>query len=636
MDGIRSPGGSGSKNTAPIVIPLNQPNTEITSVSQSRKPLLKKKHLQVVVGALIILLTGSSTLLITNQRKLHSAFTYASTGVESLLDGVQSILAEPAQAKAQFDVGASSFASTAAELQKLDAVSKSFLIFPYAREGVQLLRIGYHASLAGEKLSALLADKPDSSNGSTEPASFEDATSEVTSWLVDWPTNHKEELEEILNHLDAMRDLMEKIDVNKLPKSIRTMAKEWQDKLPALTTQTTALANILMQSPSLFAGESANRYVILFQNNTELRPTGGFVGSYAGAEFNNGQLTNFDFQTNVYKSDKAFASQHPIEPPYPLNEMSTTWGMRDVNWDVDFRDAATQVLSFYHGIYGKPAHGVIALDTTVVTDLLKITGPIEFPEYSTTLSADNFVDTVQFKVEKEYFEESANKKENEPKKILDDFIPKLFKAVSELSAEKKAEVWQALASAVNRKSILAYSTNQSVEASLITLDVAGQVKETSSDFLNINNANIGGGKSSANISEQVIISQKPLNGNIEVTLKITRTHHGNGVWPDKDNSNYMRILVPEGSEFVRTEGAFEHIETEDAYGKTYFGGWFRTPVASKQYAEITYLLPNSITPENYSLFLQRQPGSNPTTYSFESPLIKHSAVILDEDTLLNR
>jgi len=636
VDGINSPRSLESATPASFQIapsPANE-KTPVTIKPKFYHHHMVKKSAAFTLAIAIIGLTTISGLLIANQRPLKGAFTSASVGVESLMTGITNLLAQPGAAKASFDVGANSFEETAYQLQQLDSVSKSFLIFPYAREGVQLLRIGYHAALAGQALSDILAAGPQPPSDQSQD--WQASVSQITTWLSSWPEQNKEKLETVLNNLSAMNELLVNLDVNKLPGNIRSLASEWKSKLPTMINQTTALANLVLESPNLFAGTSPTRYVILFQNNTELRPTGGFIGSYAGAEFNQGALTNFNVQTNVYKADKAFAAQHPIVPPYPISDATTVWGMRDANWDIDFRDTAKQVLSFYHGIYGHPAHGVIAIDTSVITDLLKITGPIDFPEYQTTLSADNFVDTVQYKVEIEYFDDPANKVTNEPKKLIADFIPKLSAAIKALPEDKKSEVWSVLAKAATRKSILAYTTDETAEQALLDLDAAGQVKATASDFLSINNANIGGGKSSANVSEQVAVVQKPLNGTIETTLKITRTHHGNGIWPDNDNSNYMRVVVPQGSTLVRYSGAFEWKQTEDKYGKTVFGGWFTTPVASKRYAEITYDLPTSISSNNYSLFLERQPGAEPTSFTFDSPLIKQTALSLDQDTLLGK
>ena len=52
------------------------------------------------------------------------------------------------------------------------------------------------------------------------------------------------------------------------------------------------------------------KYLILFQNNTELRPSGGFIGSFAEADFKKGAIQNYSFETNIYKRDKTYSQQN--------------------------------------------------------------------------------------------------------------------------------------------------------------------------------------------------------------------------------------------------------------------------------------------------------------------------------------
>lgn len=571
-------------------------------------------------------------LFLHNDQNLKVALTGAGTGVESLLAGSQYALFEPDKARAAFDVSASSFDSSADAIKDLDSLSKSLFIAPYARDSIQLLRIGRHASKAGQAFTRALADRPPTAT----PTTMNEAISQKTTYISGWQAKHQDDLNEALANLAAMQQLLGKVNLDHLPRALREQLGTWQDRIPTLTKRAQATVNLLQATPELFGSLGPRRYVVLFQNNTELRPTGGFIGSYATLEFDQQQVTNFYVQTNIWKSDTAFSAKYPIKPPYPIDQATTVWAMRDANWDIDFPGTAKQVLDFYHKMYGQPAHGVIGIDTSIILQLLNVTGPIDFPEYQTQLDSSNFLSVVQYKVEIEYFKNKANKVDNEPKQIISDFMPKFFAKLSTLKGEQAAAVNKILVEALARKSIQIYTIQPDAEQALVTLDVAGQVKTTSSDYLYLNNANMGGGKSSLNVTQEVNLKQNSAGRPLENTLEITRTHHGNGVWPDADNVNYLRIMVPRGSTLVKTDGAFELHATTEEDGKTVFAGWFNTPVASKRFATITYRLPDTIGKDNYSLLLQRQPGDNATTYHFESSLLPNQSVVLNTDTLLKK
>lgn len=589
-------------------------------------------HRQIVtiISVMATVAICGTLIILTNQRTLRSAFTTANKGIGALFEGLNKVVSQPQAAAALFTSSSDNFATTAADLRRLNKASKALIILPATRDGLSLLQLGYNASQAGESLAKALSDQP----SLPTPTSFEQAASNASQKILVMAANHGPDIANALTKLANMQQIANGINPKALPSGISQELASWKTKLPQLNQSGQALAKLLTETPDLFGAKGERRYVILFQNNTELRPTGGFIGSYAVMTFNGGKVSNFFFQTNIYKSDLAFAQRTPIKPPYPISDATTVWGMRDANWAVDFRETAKQVLTFHQGIYGQPAHGVIAVDTSVILDLLRLTGPIEFPEYNTTLTADNFIDTVQFKVEKEYFESQQNKKINEPKTILNDFIPKLFAAIDKLPDDKKQLIPQTIFSAIERKSVQAYSNNAQAEEAFIALNIDGRVKDAPSDYLYINNANIGGGKSSKNMTQDTTLTQAVIGNHIENTLTIIRTHHGNGQWPDADNSNYMRILVPKGSELISATGTFELHEVAEEASKTVISGWFRTPIASKKNATIKYRLPETVNKKSYSLFIQRQPGENYTNYTFKSPLLKTETWELRSDSLL--
>jgi hypothetical protein len=369
----------------------------------------------------------------------------------------------------------------------------------------------------------------------------------------------------------------------------------------------------LLPKVQLAALARDGRYLVLFQNDTELRPSGGFLGSFAEVTIQNGYPIAMDFETNIYKLDKAFTDVITVDPPDPLLKIIEKWAMRDSNWAADFKDAAQKVEWFYQQEGGRGVDGVIAINTRVAEDLLKLTGPIEMPEYNTTITAENFLPVVQYKVEKEYFENPENFPANEPKSILKDMAPKLLEKA--MAVDKRA-LYQLFDDALAEKNLLFYFRNPDLQKIAEEQNWAGRIRyDAAKDYLYIVNANVGGKKSSRNIDEKV--SYSVVTKTREATLEITRTHKGTGEWPDGENKNYMRVLVPKGSELIfgQLNGVVitDEVDVSEESGLTSFGLWVNTAPGSVSSLTLTYRLSLNAYPS--ALRVQHQPGANPDQMS---------------------
>ncbi|MFA5926874.1 MAG: DUF4012 domain-containing protein [Patescibacteria group bacterium] len=382
--------------------------------------------------------------------------------------------------------------------------------------------------------------------------------------------------------------------------------------------------------PWLSGDGGTRRILILFQNNTEIRGSGGFIGSFAVASFSDGKLADIEFETNIYKLDKAFSAHTKVAIPNELETMAESWAMRDSNLAIDGPESFSRVMEFYELESGKKVDGVMALDTTLFIDLLRIVGPIDMPEFGKTIGYDNFLKDVQYEVERGYFERDGSDVENEPKKILavmmPIFINRLFDGFG--SAEKSNLMLEALGRGLKEKHMLLNFKNSSLQEMLEKLDYAGKVEHMLADYLFVHNTNIGGAKSSLNVKElvkyQVDIAGS---GEIKSRVEINRKHNGDGNWPDGANVNLIRVLLPQNStidSFSNISGSFwphndkkysssRLYETGEEAGKTKISFWQNTEPgksskSSFEYAP-NYRVETSAQTMTYKLYLQKQPGS---------------------------
>jgi len=358
----------------------------------------------------------------------------------------------------------------------------------------------------------------------------------------------------------------------------------------------------------------SGKYLIIFQNNSELRPTGGFIGSFAVATFSGYRLKNINFDTNIYKLDKSYAANHNIPPPGPLGMIVDKWALRDSNWAISYPESAKKIEWFYQQETGEDLDGVIAVNASVVRDILKITGPIDLPKYQTTINYDNFFTELVTQIEQDYFKNQGNILENEPKTILQDLMPVVFReAKTHESAVLKLAYKEIL-----QKQILFYANNSQIESAILAKNWGGEVQKSASDYLAVNQASIVdqkipqvGGKSSVSVAEKIDYEVTKKDDTLVGNLTVTRTHNGNYTWPDGTNHNWTRILVPEGSvlQTATMDGKdFKKDITEDIEsGKTTFGFWTQTAPQTSTVVNLTYALP--ISEQNYSLLVQKQPGN---------------------------
>lgn len=363
----------------------------------------------------------------------------------------------------------------------------------------------------------------------------------------------------------------------------------------------------------------SGKYLIVFQNNAEQRATGGFIGSFATVDIEFGKVKNFSINSNIYKVDHRYDYALKQLAPQPLGNWlgDEYWAMRDSNWEIDYPSSAKQIAWFYEHEGGEPVDGVIAINATNVQDLLKIIGPINLPDYNLVVDDNNFFDVLHQEIEKDYFEREGNKDINEPKTILRDLYTQLLVKLTQY--KNKKELIDLVLNQLDQKDNLIYFSNPDLEKIILAKNWGGEVKKTNSDYLYVNNSNLGGMKSSLNVAQEIKF-ESIIDNNQEITDKLTiiRTHTGSGQWPDGDNINYIRILTPPGSQLISAEFDKNNVLSDITVGqeadKNCYGFWFNTPVGQTKILTLEYspgVQLNSIN--SYQLYLQKQPGEKNTS-----------------------
>ncbi len=351
-------------------------------------------------------------------------------------------------------------------------------------------------------------------------------------------------------------------------------------------------------------------FLIGFQNSGELRPTGGFWGSFAILKTaSNLSKSELLFETNPYKQDNVLLNESKVELPTP---MAQTWENRpqtfvNANWSFNYAEAAKTLEWYFAQGWNQKVDGVFAVSSLCVIDLLKLTGPVELPD-KTEITSDNFTETMSKKIDEEYWLDEKNHEINEPKTLIKDLAPQLIEKTGRLS---KLKIASFAIDQIKKGHVLLFFNDEKDQKISRNLDISGEVSPCASDCLSVVNANLNGGKTSLNVEQSITYDVKKEDGQIISNLEISRIHKTDK-WPQILNRNWTRVVVPLGSQLdnVYLDGASikDQVEVKDEEGRTSFGFWFSTDPGQEKTATLQYTLPSK-SYNNYFLIYQKQPGT---------------------------
>ncbi|MBI4992806.1 MAG: DUF4012 domain-containing protein [Candidatus Magasanikbacteria bacterium] len=378
---------------------------------------------------------------------------------------------------------------------------------------------------------------------------------------------------------------------------------------------------ILNLAPALLGFSKPMTYLLLFQNNTELRPGGGFIGVSAVVRFDKGRMELLKVEgTEVL--DKNTPADWKPEPPAILKKHLKVdrWYFRDANWSPDFSESAKKALELYQGEGGVMAgeiDAVASITPTVVEELLKLTGPITVDGIEFT--GENVTEKLEYEVEYGYDEKGLHflERKNILKPLMLEFLSKL-KKFGWSNFQTYLGLIQKLA---EEKQILVYSLNPNLQESLDDKDWTGRVKNTAGDYLLWVDANLASLKTDHAIKRVLnykIIQQA--DGRFLATAEMKYNHTGKFDWRTSRYRTYARVYAPLGSELISVSGAMKwdrssgpgEVDQGEELGKKWFGAFIAIEPGQTGRLSFSYLLPNTISEQIknglYTLFVQKQSG----------------------------
>ncbi len=381
-------------------------------------------------------------------------------------------------------------------------------------------------------------------------------------------------------------------------------------KLPALT-------KLL---PALGGYPQGSEFLILLQNNDELRPTGGFIGVIGLATTKNGEIKTLT-TNDSYHLDMPAVGKWQMEPPTPLKKYLgvENWYLRDANWVPDWPLAAQKINQIYAGeslATGQTMPnftGTIAINPDFISDLLRLVGPINVKGEDYT--ADNFQELLQYNVEIAYKDRNISSWDR--KEIINEMLAELKTRLFNLPTKDWGGLIKIIENNIAAKNIQLYFADDNLESLVKDLGADGEVKPAPSDYLMVVDANLAAFKSDAVMKKTIGYSLLQRNGIAAATLALNYRHEGDFNWRTTRYRSYTRIYLPLGSHLI----SFSGIDKDTAdwstlddpiLNKTIFGFFFTVEPGTEREIIINYSLPDSInqqiTNNSYELLVQKQSG----------------------------
>ncbi|MEK7533905.1 MAG: DUF4012 domain-containing protein [Patescibacteria group bacterium] len=409
-----------------------------------------------------------------------------------------------------------------------------------------------------------------------------------------------------------------------------------------LTSDAVAFVNdarpLIKILPSLLGEPKEKKYLVLFQNDKELRPTGGFITAYAVFRIDKG-IIHVDRSDDIYTLDNT-VSRKPKAPEPILKYLPkvTIFNLRDTNLSPDFVESMKTFNSLYKNSSGKvDVDGIIALDTNVLVSTIKIlddevmAGGIKF-----TSSNDKRCDCPQVIYTLENListPKSLDLRITSLAKVQaqrKDILGVLLYAIMEKALKSSPKIYwgplfQDILKQANEKHVLFYLYNKDAQAGVEALNASGRIKQFDGDYLHINQANFAGAKANLFIKESVKDNFDITN---DGTIKKTITINYKNPHPPSDCNlergnlclnavlrDWIRIYTPKGSKLIDSTGSEVKLTTYEELGKTVFEGFLTVRPQGVATFTISYTLPFKLNSGVLPVLIQKQPGTHDNEYT---------------------
>jgi len=414
-----------------------------------------------------------------------------------------------------------------------------------------------------------------------------------------------------------------------LPGRFRGDLNKLKESLAIQRNNAEKIREILLIMPELLGLDGKRRdYMVLLQNENEIRPSGGFIGSFAILSFEAGRFLNFEVM-DVYEADGQLKGH--VEPPEEIKKYlgEAAWFMRDANWQASFPLVSRDIQWFLDKAIGRKVNGVIGINLTVVKAILGITGEVFVPDFNEKVNENNLYEQAEFYSDDKFFPGSVQKAS-----FLGGVSKQLMEEIKSARGSEGQKLLTSLIELLERNEVQIALNNNEAARVMGEAGWDGSLYEGKcngdkciADYLYVVEANLGVNKANyflhRNMERQVEISEKVVKNTLKIIYENTAKTR---TQPAGDYKNYLRIYLPvdarveevNWSENGRGEKRVisgENLKIRQLGSKREVGFLVTVPIEKKIDVEVKYSQSidlSSLQTFSYLNYIQKQSGFGET------------------------
>ncbi len=402
--------------------------------------------------------------------------------------------------------------------------------------------------------------------------------------------------------------------------------------------------------PDLLGVGQTRTYLVLAQNNQELRATGGFLTAIGRVTVADGRILSLAFMDSydptISRTDLPLPrAPQPVQQYMGIEIML----LRDANWSPDFPTTAQIARTIYSQQTGRTIDGVISIDLHAVERIVSALEPLVLPGIEEPLTSATVLERIkEFWASPLESEASLAGGEKEWWRQRKDFIPLLAQsAVTRIQQGNfnKLRMISALQNTLDTRALQIWLANPQVAQELAQLGWDGGLQPPASgDFLAVVDTNFGYNKVDAILERAVQYQVEwPQGATAPGVATVTLTYHHPyerpgyvcDQTPHYEDSyeemmvrcyyDYVRVFVPAGSELLASGGLLaDTVSTQRGEGGAQlFGGYFVLAPGAQNTVVFQYRLPPTITPDDYRLTVRRQAGTRALPFA---AIVNHQSI----------
>lgn len=542
----------------------------------------------------------------------------------------------------------------------------------YITDGEHAIKAGFAALNAGDKAIEALEPNADLLGLKGKSTFVSGTADDRIQTAVKTMNALVPKINEMAVYVDTLRKEMNAIEPNRYPKKIgKTVVRDQligaKDVIENAANLFVNAQPLLVNLPKMLGEPEEKRYLVLFQNDKELRSTGGFITAYAQFRFVKGKAI-LERADDIYALDASKTKNFPA-PGEILKFHKGVYNLniRDSNLSPDLSLSMQKFEELYQSTSGKERiDGIWTVDTHVLVEVLRILGPTWVYGREFSAETDKRCDCPKAVYELEdYSTRPVNYVRTARKDVIGVLMQTLLQKALGVSPSKYwGSLFQMLIAEINQKHVQAYFHDTTAQKAAESFNMAGRIMTASEtatlleykegngwDYLHINNSNMAGAKANMFVSEKMV-KDVTVNGDGTITTKLTvdwkNPYPGSdcglesgGLCLNAPLRNWIRVYVPAGSKLVESRGTQSPkdskpapMDTYESLNKTVFEGFLIVNPLGTARLELTYTSPVKPLEGKYRLLIQKQSGTDGDEYTIKLGGKERKKFTLTTDTEL--